>query len=80
MPQVAVEDTLHSPPLQHPLGQLVASQTQEVPSQRWPETHAAQVAPAVPQVEVDDTLQVAPLQQPVAQLVESQTHAVPLQR
>jgi hypothetical protein len=65
----------HPSPSQQPLEQLIASQTQLVPSQRWPELHVAHSAPPVPHaLSLVPRLQLFPAQQPVPQLVPSQTH------
>jgi hypothetical protein len=56
VPQVAKLEVVQVPvALQQPLGQLVASQTQAPPTQRWPATQAA----PVPQVQVPLALQVS---------------------
>ena len=41
IPQVVTERELHALPAQHPVGQLVASQMQLPPEQRWPAAHCA---------------------------------------
>lgn len=69
-------------PLQHPLGQEVALQTQAPPLHACPEPQGPHVLPPLPQ---DEPLcavvatHVAPLQQPVGQEVALQTHAPALQ-
>jgi hypothetical protein len=68
-------------PSQQPFGQLIASQTQAEPSQRWPASHDAHISPPVPQApSLVPRLQASSAQQPVGQLVASQTHAPLTQR
>ena len=80
MPQAERTPTLQVPPAQQPPGQDVASQTQAVPLQRWPEAQATQAAPPEPQVAFVGALQLVPAQQPVAQDVASQIQLPPMQR
>jgi hypothetical protein len=69
-------------PLQQPLGQLVALQTQAPLTHAWPDAQATQVAPLVPQLvavcEARATQAPLLVQQPPGQLVGLQVRHLPL--